>query len=374
MRNKPCNLLVRSLLIAFLSAVSAHAQSVGGLFYTANLTINSSSTTVDVVSDPTYPNGQGDILRATKAGDYVTFLVPNIAACSYNVSVGVKKFPSRGQFQLSASRADLSSYSNIGGVIDEYSSGTSFNEISLGTWTPGTSNNKLFKFSVTGKNASSDQFWLSIDFIRLTPRGFPSIVSQNQFTQMFPHANSFYSYLGLVSACSTYPAFCTSGNATQNAQEAAAALANFAHETGGFVYIEEINKSDYCSGTSTPCGVCASGKQYYGRGPIQISWNYNYCACGQAIGQNLWANPELVATNSSISWQTGLWYWMTQTGGSSMTPHQAILSGSFGATIRAINSIECNGGNSAEVQDRINYYLEILQILNVSAGSTATGC
>jgi hypothetical protein len=374
MHINPGRLLLCSLTIALFSALSAYGQSVGGLFYTANLTINSSSAEVDVVSDPTYPNGQGDILRATKVGDYMTFLVPNIAACSYKVSVGIKKFNSRGQFQLTASRADQNTYSNVGGVIDEYNSSILFTEVTVGTWTPGTSNDKLFKLTVTGKQSASDQYWLSIDFIRLTPIGFPAIVSQAQFNQMFPHANSFYTYLGLVAACSSYPTFCTSGNATQIAQEACAALANFAHETGGLVYINEIQQSAYCSGTSTPCGVCASGQEYYGRGPIQISWNYNYCACGEAIGQNLWANPNLVSTNSQISWQTGLWYWMTQNGGSSMTPHAAILSGSFGATIRAINSIECNGGDPSEVQDRLNYYLEFLQILNVSAGSTGTGC
>ncbi len=374
---KTTRLLLCTLGLALLGAAPVKAQNFGGLFYAVNLTINSSSATVDTVSDSVYPNGQGQILRATKTGDTVIYKVPNIAACTYKVSVGMKKFPSRGQFQLSASRADQNTYTNIGGVIDEYSSasGGSFSEVTIGNWTPGTTNDKLFKFAVTGKNASSDQYWLSVDYIKLTPVGFAGIVSAAQFKKMFPSANAFYTYAGLVQACSTYPTFCTSGNATQNAQEAAAALANFAHETGGLVYIREIQQSAYCSGNSTPCGVCASGQEYYGRGPIQISWNYNYCACGQAIGQPLWANPELVATNSTISWQTGLWYWMTQQGGYTQTPHQAILNGSFGGTIQAINGgVECNGGNPAEVQDRINYYLEFLNILGVSAGSTATGC
>jgi len=205
--------------------------------------------------------------------------------------------------------------------------------------------------------------------------GFGAIVSRAQFNQMFPNANSFYSYSALVNACTAYPGFCTSGNATQNAQEAAAFLANVAHETGGLVYINEIAQAPYCSGSATPCGVCASGQEYYGRGPMQISWNYNYCACGQAIGQNLWGNPNLVSTNATISWQTGLWYWMTQTGATSTTSHQAILNGDFDGTIRAINGgVECNGGDPAEVQDRLDYYLEFLQDLGVGAGSTATGC
>lgn len=204
--------------------------------------------------------------------------------------------------------------------------------------------------------------------------GFGAIVSQAQFNKMFPNANSFYTYNNLVAACSKYPGFCTSGNATQNAQEAAAFLANVAHETGGLVYVNEIQQAPYTSG-STACGSDPSGQEYYGRGPLQLSWDFNYCACGQAIGQNLFGNPNLVSSNGTITWQTALWYWMTQTGGYYETAHQAILNGSFGGTIEAINgSIECNGGNPAEVQDRLNYYLEFLQILGVSAGSTATGC
>ena len=44
----------------------------------------------------------------------------------------------------------------------------------------------------------------------------------------------------------------------------------------------------------------------------------------------------------------------------------------FGDTIRAINNIECNGGNTAEMQDRVNDYEAFASILGVSAGSNLT--
>ncbi|WP_349262042.1 glycoside hydrolase family 19 protein, partial [Actinocrinis sp.] len=44
----------------------------------------------------------------------------------------------------------------------------------------------------------------------------------------------------------------------------------------------------------------------------------------------------------------------------------------FGATIRAINSIECNGGNTAEMQDRVNDYNSFTSILGVSPGGNLT--
>ncbi|KAI4297845.1 hypothetical protein L6164_037710 [Bauhinia variegata] len=56
---------------------------------------------------------------------------------------------------------------------------------------------------------------------------------------------------------------------------------------------------------------CAPGKQYYGRGPIQISWKYNYGQCGRAIGVDLLNNPDLVTSNAEISFKTALWFWMT---------------------------------------------------------------
>jgi chitinase len=42
----------------------------------------------------------------------------------------------------------------------------------------------------------------------------------------------------------------------------------------------------------------------------------------------------------------------------------------FGETIRSINgSIECNGGNPAQVQSRVNAYLSFTSILGVPAGN-----
>ena len=199
------------------------------------------------------------------------------------------------------------------------------------------------------------------------------VVSQAQFNQMFPDANSFYSYSGLVAALSSYPGFATTGGTTVEEQEAAAFLANVDHETGGLVYINEIDQSgDYCASESYGCP--AGTYAYYGRGPLQISWNFNYEAAGQAIGQDLLDNPDLVATNSTISWETALWYWMTQTGPGTMTAHNAMVNGAgFGQTIWAINgSVECNGGDPSEVQNRVDDYESFASILGVSPGGNLT--
>ena len=199
------------------------------------------------------------------------------------------------------------------------------------------------------------------------------VVSEAQFDQMFPNRNSFYSYSGLVAALSSYPGFATTGSTTVQEQEAAAFLANVDHETGGLVYVSEIDQSgDYCAAESYGCP--AGTYAYYGRGPLQISWNFNYEAAGQAIGQDLLDNPNLVSSNAAVSWETALWYWMTQTGPGSMTAHNAMVNGAgFGQTIWAINgSVECNGGNTAEMQDRVNDYENFAAILGVSPGANLT--
>ncbi|WP_374196145.1 chitinase [Streptomyces sp. TS71-3] len=198
------------------------------------------------------------------------------------------------------------------------------------------------------------------------------VVSESQFNSMFPNRNGFYTYQGLTDALSAYPEFAHAGSATVQKQEAAAFLANVGHETGGLVYVVEQNTANYphyCD-TSQPYGCPAGNDKYYGRGPIQLSWNFNYKAAGDALGIDLLDNPDLVQNDAAVSWKTGLWYWNTQTGPGTMTPHNAMVNGAgFGETIRSINgSLECNGANPGQVQDRINNYTKFAQILGVEPG------
>ncbi|RLV04393.1 chitinase [Streptomyces griseocarneus] len=202
------------------------------------------------------------------------------------------------------------------------------------------------------------------------PGGFP--VSEAQFRQMFPNRNAFYTYNGLVAALGAYPGFARTGSDETRKQEAAAFLANVDHETGGLVYVVEQNTANYphyCDG-SRPYGCPAGQAAYYGRGPLQLSWNFNYKAAGDALGIDLLHNPSLVQNDPAVSWKTALWYWNTQRGPGSMTPHDAIVNGrGFGETIRSINgAVECNGGNPGQVQNRVASYQRFTQLLGVAPG------
>ena len=199
---------------------------------------------------------------------------------------------------------------------------------------------------------------------------FAKLVSQHLFEEMFPDRGTFYTYASLVEAADSFPDFASDGSDAAK-REAAAFLANVERETLGLVYADEIIKGVYCQ--PSPDCPCAEGKSYWGRGALQLSWNYNYCAAGQALGLPLQANPELVSAEPKLAWRTALWFWMTQTSATSHTPHQAIKDAGFGETIRIINGgIECNGPTDpqvqAAVQQRKTHYLSYASKLGVDPG------
>ncbi|HEY1536121.1 MAG TPA: chitinase [Polyangiaceae bacterium] len=201
---------------------------------------------------------------------------------------------------------------------------------------------------------------------------FAKLITQQIFEQMFPQGSSLYSYVDLVHATVNYPDFASDGSDGAK-RDAAAFLANVARESIELQYTDEISQGPYCQ-PADDC-PCADGKSYFGRGALQISWNYNYCAAGKDLGLPLLANPELVSSDPQLRWLTGLWFWMTQTSGTSHTPHDAIASDGFGETIRIINGgIECNGPTDPQVQanvaDRKNHYLKFTAILGVSVGGS----
>ena len=202
--------------------------------------------------------------------------------------------------------------------------------------------------------------------------GFAGIVSRETFEAMFPNRNGFYSYDGLVAATQKYPSFCNEGSDEECKREVTSFLANIAHESGFLQYITELNTAvwgSYCDPSNYPC---APGKTYHGRGPIQLSWNYNYANCGAALGIDLLNNPDLVSTDSAIAFMTALWFWMTP---QSPKPscHDAIRSSGFGMTIFIINGgLECGANASSQgreqAQKRAEFYLDFCQRLGVSPG------
>jgi hypothetical protein len=117
--------------------------------------------------------GAGAFFDATSPGQFVTFDVPNVAAGTYDVRIGTKSWNNKGKWQLAISRLDgVGSTSNVGPAVDEYSAGVNpiYSYVDLGNWAPGSSNDKAFRFTVTGKNTASSGYGIAIDYIELIPQ------------------------------------------------------------------------------------------------------------------------------------------------------------------------------------------------------------
>ncbi|XVE93968.1 hypothetical protein REPUB_Repub01dG0240000 [Reevesia pubescens] len=232
--------------------------------------------------------------------------------------------------------------------------------------------------------------------------GLADILTREIFEEMLPyrndprcHAVGFYKYEAFIAAAKSFPDFATTGDDATKKREVAAFMGQTSHETTGgpgwdapggadhwgYCYKEEVGGGEYCDWGNLQY-PCAPGQQYYGRGPIQLSWNYNYGQCGVAIGQPLLQKPKLLACNATMSFESALWFWMTP---QSPKPscHDVIIgawtpSGNdlaagrvpgYGVTTNIINGgIECGKGPNDAVKDRIAFYERYCGMLGVSPG------
>ncbi|MCE3217017.1 hypothetical protein HAX54_010067 [Datura stramonium] len=108
-------------------------------------------------------------------------------------------------------------------------------------------------------------------------------------------------------------------------------------------------------------------RKSYGRGPIQLSWNFNYGPAGKDIGFDGLNDPDIVAEITLIAFMTALVVLMNNC-------HSLLTSDQgFGETIRAINGpLECNGNSPEPVARRVQYYIEYCQQLGVDTGNNLT--
>ncbi|BBN09524.1 basic endochitinase B [Marchantia polymorpha subsp. ruderalis] len=209
------------------------------------------------------------------------------------------------------------------------------------------------------------------------------VVSQSLYQSLFPNRNAIYSYENMITAASFFPSFATTGDCNTRKKEVAAFFAHISHETSGLVYTEEIDKAAYCD----PDYPCAAGKQYFGRGPLQLTWNYNYKQCGDssAVSLDLVNNPDQVAQNGVIAFKAAIWFWMTAqnpkpachaviTGGWSPSSSDSAdgRTATFGMTTVIINGgLECGSGasNPERNTERVSLFNSMSSAFGVSPGS-----
>jgi len=231
-------------------------------------------------------------------------------------------------------------------------------------------------------NTAGYDFWIDdIEFMTGTVGNCGDLISEQQFNAFFPSRNGLYTYAGFVEAAKQWPSFCNEGDDTAKKRDVAALFGHFVQETGnqtgplgGLVHTDEIDgpSKDYCDEARLDF-PCAAGQGYHGRGPMQLSWNYNYGSAGSALGLPFLASPYLVTANATNAFNAALWFWMTRQPLKSAHT-QIVLGEGFGATIRTVNGpLECDGQNPAAVQNRINAYVYFCEQLGIDPG-TNQGC
>jgi hypothetical protein len=197
-----------------------------------------------------------------------------------------------------------------------------------------------------------------------------------------------------------YAGFCTEKDATTNKRELAAFFAHIAHETrhgmngeykDGLMLLHEENTSLNYFGDSDEYPPF-KGQKYYGRGPMQISYNGNYGYASDCIFGDekvLLNNPGLVETDPVVAFKTAVYFWMTPET-HKPSAHDVMIGKwqpnaadkakgrvpGFGMTINIVNGeLECNkGDNMYSMKDRIGFYQFFLTKLGVSDPNCVCSC
>ena len=266
-------------------------------------------------------------------------------------------------------------------------------------------------------------------------------IDESTFNSMFPHRNNdpsstaqgvdTYTWDGFSKAAAEFTAagFLNVGSTDDRLRELAAFLANTSHETGnstGSYALSNIGggigntrydagyyfqQEQYCAAGGsgygyTACDYCelgfgydyacdwlyADGNKfdyyYYGRGPLQLSYNYNYGPFSEYYYNGdadvLLYDANKMLEDSEVAFASALWFWMTvQSPKPSM--HQVMVGTyepsledqslgrypGFGMSINVLNGgVECGATPSAgtaaydKIRNRLGYYLTYLNLFS----------
>jgi len=239
------------------------------------------------------------------------------------------------------------------------------------------------------------------------------MLSPSDWNTLFPYragvhplcnqsSEDLYTREAFLEAAKDFPAFAAEGPDEVRLRELAAFLANIAHETTGgsgsyapgseryywgLCWTHELAYDDDSRAyrdEDHPIWPPAPEKSYHGRGPIQLTWNYNYGMAGDELQIDLLEMPELVTSDGVTAFRTALWFWMKQQY-PKPSAHDGIIETwlpsradkennrwpGFGITINIINGGgECGDGseNHPGPADRLGYYNRFVTYLQIDEG------
>ncbi|QRO02433.1 LysM peptidoglycan-binding domain-containing protein [Archangium violaceum] len=159
-------------------------------------------------------------------------------------------------------------------------------------------------------------------------------LSEARANELLPHLNSAMAEAGI-----------------NTPRRQAAFLAQLAHESGQFRYMEEIASGAAYEGRADLGNTQpGDGVRFKGRGPIQLTGRANYRAAGRALGIDLENNPTRAA-DPDVGFRTAAWYWNNR------NLNSYADAGNFDAITYRVN-----GGYNGKAS-RDAYYARALQVL-----------
>jgi endoglucanase len=127
------------------------------------LAVNVTNYTHAVKDNADASGGKYRLFNGRQANDYIEYAVNVPKAGTYQVSVRAMRLSDNGAYQLQING------SNQGTPFDTYQSSGKYLDYALGNVSITSPGTQLFRFKVTGKNASSIGYKLPLDFIQLVP-------------------------------------------------------------------------------------------------------------------------------------------------------------------------------------------------------------
>ena len=211
-----------------------------------------------------------------------------------------------------------------------------------------------------------------------------------------PWAKKFHKSIKIVD----YAKLCTNNSDEVNKRELAALFAHLSHETrkgengnfkDGLMLTKELDTTaSYV--TINTIYPAIKGRKYYGRGPLQLSFNTNYGLASSCIFGDkniLLQDPDLITRDAVVAFETAIFFWMTPQG-SKPSCHEVIANGwnpdeqdkahnyssGFGLTINIINGgLECNRGlEQKEMKDRVAFYKYYLSFFKIKDNNEKSTC
>lgn len=143
-----------------------------------------------------------------------------------------------------------------------------------------------------------------------------------------------------------------------NPRRQAAFLAQIARESGELIYVHELASGGEYEGRkdlgNTQPG---DGRKFKGRGLIQVTGRANYILCGDALGLDLVAEPELLESPENAARSAG-WFWKVH-GLNELSDTMR-----FDVVTKRINGLY-RDLRSAD-RDRYNYYEVACEVLGIT--------